>query len=556
MRLLRTTLVAIGSLACTGPLAAQIEVYRLEGDWPGFFGTALANAGDVDGDGFLDWILAGDPDPALPGEQLVYVHSGLDGSRLLTLRGDAYSEQFGGAVAGLGDVDGDGRGDVAVADRFSDHHGDHSGRVWVFSGREGALLYALDGVAANDGFGSALDCAGDVDADGVRDVIVGASNGNGCVRVFSGRDGSLLHELFGAAPWDDFGDTVTGLGDVDHDGHDDFAVGARFEDIVGFSSGSVRVFSGADASLLHYLPGWEPFLEFGAALDSAGDVDRDGTPDLIVGTPAADTTAGADAGAAWVYSGADGSLLVEFLGHEPYGYFGWRVVGPGDIDGDGIDDLAVAARFEYDAGRVWLYSGRGGKAITELHGERGEQAYGLHIAAAGDLNLDRLGDLLVCSSDTAHGLGLVRVLTSFDLAPPVSYCTAKVNSVGCLPRVDFEGSPTVMIGARPLTVTAADVVNESYGTLLWGLGSAHQPFGGGTLCVDAAARSAPLATGGSLVGVDCTGVLAFAFSETYLALHGLGPGDTLYAQFVYRDPTHPDGTGLGSTDALSFTIGL
>lgn len=540
-----------------GASAAQIEVYVQHGAQPGFYGASIDGAGDVNRDGWVDWIVTGDEDPLLSGDaNEVYVNSGLDGSRLLTLHGDDFSEQYGGSVCGLGDVDGDGFPDVAVGDRFSDHNGEHCGRVWVYSGRGGAVLHAFDGSSVFDGFGFEVACAGDVDGDGLPDVLSGSPKDLGYARVFSGRDGSLLLEVAGTGAWDSFAQSLAGLGDVDHDGHGDFAVGAAAADPHGVSSGLVRIYSGADGAVLFGFEGSEAFQGFGWSVGAAGDVDADGCPDLIVGAPEARSAQGTPTGRAWVYSGCDGALLHAFVGTQEFGYFGASVTGLDDVDGDGFGDLAVGAPFEGADGRVHVLSGRDGGSLASLAGTSVEHAFGHDVARAGDMNRDRLGDLLVGAAHVSVEVGYAHAFTSFDRPPPATYCTAKINSAGCTPRMGFAGAPSVWIGARPMTVLAHDVVNQTSGLLTWGFVPDATPFAGGLRCVGGSARVVLPSSGGSPVGVDCSGSFAFAFSDAYLAAHGLGPGHELFVQCFYLDPTHPDGTGVGLTDALRFTFGF
>lgn len=372
-----------------GASAAQIEVYVQHGAQPGFYGASIDGAGDVNGDGWVDWIVTGDEDPLLSGDaNEVYVSSGLDGSRRFTLHRDDFSEQYGGSVCGL------------------------------------------------------------------------------------------------------------------------------------------------------------------------GDVDADGCPDLIVGAPEARSAQGTPTGRAWVYSGCDGALLRAFVGTQEFGYFGASVTGLDDIDGDGFGDLAVGAPFEGADGRVHVLSGRDGGSLASLVGTSVEHAFGHDVARAGDMNRDRLGDLLVGAAHVSVEVGCAHAFTSFDRPPPATYCTAKINSAGCTPRMGFAGAPSVWIGARPMTALAHDVVNQTSGLLTWGFVPDATPFAGGLRCVGGSARVVLPSSRGSSVGVDCSGSFAFAFSDAYLAAHGLGPGHELFVQCFYLDPTHPDGTGVGLTDALRFTFGF
>jgi hypothetical protein len=137
------------------------------------------------------------------------------------------------------------------------------------------------------------------------------------------------------------------------------------------------------------------------------------------------------------------------------------------------------------------------------------------------------------------------------------YCTAKTNSQGCLPAIDTVGFPSLS-DAAPFTVLAVSLVNQMNGNLfLSRTGAAALPFNGGLLCLAAPILDTPLVhTGGSAVGLDCSGSLSFDLNGWLQAggAPGLVAGDTLWAQYFYRDIPHPDGTGTGMTAALELVV--
>ena len=220
--------------------------------------------------------------------------------------------------------------------RLADPGGrDRAGSAYVYSGADGSILYQKDGGAAGDWFGWFVSTAGDVNGDGKADFIVGAPFADpggrslaGSAYVYSGADGSLLYQRDGGATGDEFGYSVSTAGDVNGDGKADFIVGAYLADPGGKGdAGSAYIYSGADGSILYQKDGVATGDQFGESVSAAGDVNGDGKADFIVGAPFADPGGRSLAGSAYVYSGADGSLLYQRDGGAAGDNFGWSVVG-------------------------------------------------------------------------------------------------------------------------------------------------------------------------------------------------------------------------------------
>jgi len=325
----RACLALAAAVASGAGASAQFPAYVVPGDADGdFFGQSVGDAGDVNADGYGDFVAGASRDSSLAfnaGSATVF--SGLDGAVLHRFDGGAGGDTFGAAVAGAGDVDADGFDDVIVgAPLHSGGVGPIQGEMTVFSGLTGAVLYYEEGVNATSFYGGAVDGAGDLDGDGHDDFIVGAPNddGNGSdsgiVYVYAGVDGTLMYQYSGDSNDDQLGTSVAGAGDVNGDGYDDFMAGAPFDDNNGPSSGSARVWSGADGTLLYAFNGGGGEHRFGQAVAGVGDVNLDGYADFAVGAWR-DSTNGVNAGSVTVYSGADGSVLYRFDG-VPYSFFG------------------------------------------------------------------------------------------------------------------------------------------------------------------------------------------------------------------------------------------
>ncbi len=360
-------------------------------------GAQCANALDDDIDGKADIVVGAPGDEEIGVAGQVYVFSGADGSPLawspLTDPGAQTNSGFGRSVA-VGDVDSDGKADIAVGAPEEDVGGGgpgtppptyvDQGRAYVFSGAGGSLLRTLDmplGYAQPDAYFGYSVAVGRVDEDRYADIAVGAPYANadqhtdqGQAYVFAGSDGSLLRTL--DIPPDDrqveahFGRSVA-VGDVSGDQHGDIAVGASEEDVGGnVDQGRAYVFSGLDWSLVYTLNGpVEASAYFGQSV-AVGDVNGDGRGDIAVGAHGAAVSSNTRQGVANVFSGADGSGWVVMTTANPQtdAFFGTSVA-LGDVNGNGKAEIAVGAPGETAGGntyqgRVYMYSAGYPRAAT------------------------------------------------------------------------------------------------------------------------------------------------------------------------------------------------
>jgi hypothetical protein len=273
-----------------------------------------AGAGDVNGDGYADIITGSVPAPRQtpppPGAPLptppagaAYVFSGKDGALLLSLTGEREGDLFGTTVAGntfgrqtllivgapgggaartgrayvytklqpkpsfvvdgdqtsvavaamfvgvAGDVDRDGAADVFVSDFMNQARGPQTGRVYLHSGKDGHRLLTLTGESPGEMFGTSQSHAGDIDGDGHADLAIGAwqhasaAMSGGRIYIHSGKDGRLLRTITCRIPGDTLGFDSVGIGDVDKDGTIDLLVTSGYSGVSGYRSGRVFVVS-------------------------------------------------------------------------------------------------------------------------------------------------------------------------------------------------------------------------------------------------------------------------------------------------------------------------
>lgn len=403
------------------------------------FGSSSSSAGDVNGDGFDDVIvgMALASHSGLTNAGSAFVYSGADGSVLFQFDGAIDAGFFGIAVSGAKDVNQDGFDDVIVG--ASGHSSTlwGAGSAHVFSGADGALLFQWEGLWSNDSFGRSVAGAGDVDGDGFPDMIVGAYSARpsfylypepGAAYVFSGADGSLIYTFWGEDDEDYFGRSVSGAGDVNADGFDDLVIGANGTK-PGWTGyyGSAYVYSGHNGSLLFQWDGTSSDSWLGSSVSDAGDINGDGFDDVIVGQPESNNSSGK----AFVYSGNDGSVIYQWVGESVWDHFGVSVSNAGDVNGDNTDDIIVGAPRASQTGgypltgSVYVFSGSDGVLLHQRNGTRYQGRLGDSVSGIGDVDGDGLHDLI--SGGTGYGYGFdFGAVYVFNFMP---YCSSNVSAI-------------------------------------------------------------------------------------------------------------------------------
>ncbi len=501
--------ITVSTTACTQPSGYVASATDCDDSEP------LANPGETEicGDG-----IDNDCDGTATGCTL---YGDLDLSLAdAALYGEAAYDYAANTIAGLGDIDGDGYGDVLVGAYANDSAAADAGAAYLFMGPVTGSHSLADADAtmlggdANDRLGWGVGPAGDVDGDGLADMMIGAPTADGLdlstgyialVYGSTSVSATLTPDvmIYGAAYSDWLGKTMTSAGDVNGDGYADLLLGAQDADPVVALDGQCYLFLGplttdvsaSAADLIMDGEGWAD--KAGVDVAGAGDVDGDGLDDLLIGATG-DDDAYADSGAAYLVLGTSrGSMSLagadaKITGVASNDGVGRAVDGAGDVNGDGYGDILLGAygydSFASDAGAAFVVLGpvTGSSTVATawatLEGEATDDAAGTSVAGDLDTDLDGEPDLLIggiyVDGDSLYE-GAAYLVRGPITAGTMNLADAdlRVHGEGAADRVGEDVASAGDVngdGAEDLFVGSSDVSDSSLSQ-----GAAYIIFGGG-----------------------------------------------------------------------------
>ncbi len=429
---------------CTEPCTA---IHTLDAEASGdFFGWVSNEVGDLDNDGVLDFLItAPGHDTGGSNAGRVYVYSGATGNELFNVTGTNAQGWLGHDAACAGDIDNDGIPDIIAGSPFG---GTGFARIYA-GGNDGGVIHTFQGESNGDQFGFRVYGGGDFDGDGRDDVIIGAPRHDtaaqdaGRAYIYSGDDFQLICSIDGPTAGDFFGSGVAFIGDINDDGRSDVAIGAQNAG-AGGGLGFVYTFDGTTCSSPYTLNPGTPSNNFGRWFMNGGhDVNDDGFPDIYINDFSVNR--------GHIFSGVDGSIIWQLNGNGEGGGFGIGRIIP-DINGDFHADMILASWASgivaTGAGKVFVYSGRTGEVFETFTHDVANAGFGFDANGMGDVNGDGRFDHLITAA--SHNGNTGRAFLIAGNVSPVSTGDADFSGTVDLADVslfiDCAGDPDAPIG--------------------------------------------------------------------------------------------------------------
>ncbi len=543
------------ALCAPSPVLAQSQIVSILRPQGGRLVGPMATIRDVDTDGCPEIVtlVEGAPD-ILPEISRVEVRGARTGVVLWSVGDSNPLSGFGGAAAGGSDFDADGVDDLiigapGVKPFFSPSM---AGTVTTRSGKTGALLSTFTTADVDGLFGWSVAGLGDVDSDGFGELAIAAPTEDhggvafaGVVRVFSGQTGLEKWSLSGASSESWCGRSIASIGDWDGDGVGDVLIAAPSEDAAGLTnSGAVQIASGATGHVHYYRGGAAGFDGLGFVVSAANDLNADGFCDVIAYSTL--HTAGGTSTAVLAIAGGSGTSLFEI--HAPISAYA-SLCAAGDLNEDGISDIAVGDGLGFGPGGQygWIqtYAGPSGALLWTAYGTSSSKGLGERIANVGDVNGDGIADIGSSSKPIGSNVeDAVRIFTA-TCGKTETLGTSCPSSHGALPGLTVIGSPCLTPLGSGVTLRVDLTVNPTapfWGLVLLSPSETSIPFGGGCTLIVGPTPTVPI------IVPMFTGLYGLALDPVPLGLP-LGP---YVAQAFRADSGLP--SGYYATNGVRLTV--
>jgi len=553
-------LLAAGALA--SPAGAQNVIKAFGEQWADggdVTGYSVSILDDVDGDGIDDWIVGAphDEDNGVDSGTAYVLTGGYYTNVLFEIHGGA-GDNLGTRVASAGDVNKDGKDDFIVTapgtDNLFPFFQQDVGRVRVYSGATGTVLWTFAGPKTGCRLGESVAGGDDINGDGYPDILAGApswdedvsvsqTTNEGYAALYSGKTGALVTSYTGTGAGDTLGAAVAMVGEINNAHGGEYAIGTPGDDYISggpfplliTNGGRVDVYAGITLSLLYTKQGGMGDL-LGSAISSAGDTDDDFFDEVLIGSPGDNN----GQGSVKLWKGTTGQLVHTFTGLQftTDEGFGSALAPLGDVNKDGHDDFAIGAPMSTVSlygGYTLVFSGADfSQYLNTLNASYGGDLAGFALSPrAGDLNGDGWKDLLTAwpyndSEGADSGLAVGYSFLHFQ------------------PDLGFQGPGTAtlqMYGTKLFSGGQADIrlTAAAPNSPCWLLASIFQLFSGfkGGILVPATSPAVlvPLTT-------DATG------SFTLPGVPGGNGFLIIYAQVLVKNAGYPQGWGLSNALAI------